>query len=225
MNIDIVTLFPEICKNVMSIGIMKKSLLKKVLDINYHQLRDFSDNKHKRIDDTPYGGGGGMIIKPQPIYDCFKHIVSIRKVRPYLIFMSPRGRVFNQKIAKELTFFKNITFMCGRYEGIDERVIEEIADEQISIGDYVISGGELPALIIIDAVVRLLPNVLSKNTKKEEESHFRKLLEFPQYTKPKVWHNREVPEILLTGNHEKIKKWKKEESINYTKKNRPDLLS
>ena len=225
MKIDIMTLFPEMCETFLNSGIIGRALKAKIVDVKCHQIRNFAYDKHRRVDDTPYGGGKGMIMLAEPIYKCFENICEERNCRPHLIYMSPKGRVFNQEAAKRISNkFENIAILCGHYEGIDERVIEEIVDEQISIGDYVVTGGEMPALILTDAVLRLIPGVLSDIICFEEESHYNVLLEHPQYTKPSIWHGKEVPEVLLSGHHAKIEKWKIAKSLEVTKKCRPDLI-
>lgn len=225
MKIDIMTLFPEMCETFLSTSIIGRALKSGAIDVRCHQIRDFAFDKHKRVDDTPYGGGKGMVMLAEPIYKCFENICEERNCRPHFIYMSPKGRVFNQEMAKEINNnFENIAILCGHYEGVDERVIEELVDEQISVGDYVLTGGELPALILVDAVSRLVPGVLSDSICFEEESHYNGLLEHPQYTKPAVWRGREVPEVLLSGHHAKIEQWKAEKSLEITKEARPDLI-
>ena len=191
MKIDIMTLFPEMCETFLNSGIIGRALKAKIVDVKCHQIRNFAYDKHRRVDDTPYGGGKGMIMLAEPIYKGFENICKERNCRPHLIYMSPKGRVFNQEAAKRISNkFENIAILCGHYEGIDERVIEEIVDEQVSIGDYVVTGGEMPALILTDAVLRLIPGVLSDSICFEEESHYNVLLEHPQYTKPSIWHGK-----------------------------------
>ena len=224
MIIDILTLFPEMCEAVLSQSIIGRARNKNVISISCHQIRDFAYDKHKRVDDTPYGGGKGMLMKAEPIYKCFEHICNLRKVRPLFIYMSPKGKLLNQEIVKRLSCFENIAVLCGHYEGVDQRLIDELVDTQLSIGDYVLTGGEIPGLALIDSIARLVPGVLSHSTCFEEESHFKKLLEYPQYTKPYKWKDREVPEVLLSGHHANIEKWKKEQSLLETKKFRPDIL-
>lgn len=224
MIIDVMTLFPEMCEAFLSQSIIGRARKKQILDINCHQIRDFAFDKHKRVDDTPYGGGQGMLMLAEPIYLCFKHICMLRQKKVFLVYMSPRGRVFNQKIALEYSKFSNIAILCGHYEGIDERVIEEIVDDEVSIGDYVLTGGEIPAMAFIDTVSRLVPGVLSEDICFQDESHYNNLLEYPQYTRPFEWRGKKVPEVLLSGHHENINLWKKEQSFNQTKIRRPDLL-
>lgn len=194
------------------------------IEINCTQIRDYSADKHRRVDDAPYGGGTGMVMQTQPIYDCFKHVCDELGSRPHLIYMSPQGSVLTQERVKELAKLDNIAILCGHYEGVDERIIEEIVDEQISIGDYVLTGGELPALVLADAVARMLPGVLANDDAYTLESHFSGLLEYPQYTRPPVWHDSAVPEVLLSGHHANIVRWQREQALERTLRRRPDLL-
>lgn len=224
MRIDIITLFPEMCENVMSESIIGRARQKGAITICTHQLRKYSYDKHSRVDDNPYGGGKGMLIKVEPLEACYKDLCDIVGEKPYFIYMSPRGRVLNQEKIKSLAHKKNIAILCGHYEGIDERFIEEYVDEEISIGDYVLTGGELPALVLADALSRMADGVLSENICFEEESHYNGLLEYPQYTRPTQWHNKKVPDVLLSGHHANIKSWRREQSIIKTIQNRPDLL-
>ena len=224
MRIDILTLFPQMCEAVMSESIIGRARSTGKVEINFHQIRDFAINKHNQVDDTPYGGGAGMLMMPQPIYDCFMNVCSQTEERPHFIYMSPCGKTLTQERVKELAQLPNIAILCGRYEGVDQRVIDEIVDEEISIGDYVVTGGEMPAMILADAVARMLPGVLSEPEGFMGESHYSSLLEYPQYTKPPVWHNMEVPEVLSSGHHANIKKWQRERSIERTLERRPELL-
>lgn len=224
MRIDILTLFPDMCKNVCSESIIGRSIAKGLIEINAHNIRDYSANKHKNVDDTPYGGGMGMIMQAQPIYDCFNALCAQTGVKPHLIYMSPQGKVLTQQRVKELAKLSNIAILCGHYEGVDERVIEAIVDEEISIGDYVLTGGELPALVLSDSIARMLPGVLANDEAMEKESHYSGMLEYPQYTKPAVWNGMEVPQVLLSGHHANIEKWRNEQSLKRTKERRPDLL-
>lgn len=224
MRIDILTLFPEMCETVMSESIIGRARRAGLVEIVCTNIRDFAGNKHNKVDDTPYGGGMGMIMAADPIYNCYKSL-SEKGVRPHVIYMSPKGEKFTQKKAEELAKLERIMLLCGHYEGVDERVLEEIADEEISIGDYVLTGGELPALTVADAVCRMLPGVLSDSVCFEEESHFAGLLEYPQYTRPPVWHGKEVPEILLSGNHAKIAEWRRLKALLITRERRPDMFS
>ena len=224
MIIDIMTLFPEMCEAFLSESIIGRARKKGVIEIKCHQIRDFAYDKHKRVDDTPYGGGKGMLMLAEPIYKCFENICNERGTRPMLIYMSPKGQVLNQNISKDLKNFENIAIFCGHYEGVDQRFLDELFDMQISIGDYVLTGGELPALVLADTVARLVPGVLSENVCFEEESHYNGLLEHPQYTKPYEWRGKTVPDVLLSGHHANIEKWKHEQALIETKKYRPDLL-
>ena len=224
MRIDILTLFPEMCEAVMSESIIGRARKAGKVEIVCTNIRDFSGNKHNKVDDMPYGGGMGMIMAASPIYDCYKSLYKEGEEKPRLIYMSPKGKTFTQKKAVELSKLDRIVLLCGHYEGIDQRVIDEIVDEEISLGDYVLTGGELPALTVADAVCRMLPGVLSDDICFEEESHFAGLLEYPQYTRPAEWMGREVPEVLLSGNHKRIEEWRKVEAIKTTLERRPDML-
>ncbi len=223
MRIDILTLFPEMCRSVYTQSITGRAIKKGCIEIYSRNIRDYTADKHNNVDDTPYGGGMGMIMQAQPIYDCYKALCEEIGTKPYLIYMSPQGRVLTQETVKELSKKGNIAILCGHYEGVDQRVIDLIADDEISIGDYVLTGGELPALVLADAVSRMIPGVLPNAEAMENESHYDGLLEYPQYTKPAVWNNIEVPEVLLSGHHENIEKWRREQSLKRTKERRPDL--
>lgn len=225
MRIDILTLFPEMCEAVMGESVIGKARKKNIIEINFHQIREFAINKHAQVDDTPYGGGAGMLMLAQPIYDTFMKVCSQTEKRPHLIYMSPCGKTLTQERIKELSQLDNIAILCGRYEGVDQRVIDEIVDEEISIGDYVVTGGEMPAMILADAISRMIPGVLSEPEGFMGESHYSSLLEYPQYTKPVSWHGVEVPEVLYSGHHENIKKWQRKKSIERTFSRRPELLS
>lgn len=224
MRIDILTLFPEMCERVFSESIIGRSVAKGLIEIKAHNIRDYASNKHHNVDDTPYGGGMGMLMMAQPIYDCYQAVCEQTGAKPYLIYMSPQGKVLTQEKVKELAKMDNIALLCGHYEGVDERVIEAIVDEEISIGDYVLTGGELPALVLTDSVARMLPGVLANDEAMEKESHFNGLLEYPQYTKPAEWNGMKVPDVLLSGHHANIEKWRAEQSLKRTKERRPDLL-
>ncbi len=224
MRIDILTLFPEMCKIVMGESIIGRAINKGVIEVYCHQIRDYTYDKHNRVDDSPYGGGKGMLLLAEPLADCFENICKELGTRPYLIYMSPQGKVLTQKKVKEISQYNNLAILCGHYEGVDERFIEEFVDEQISIGDFVLTGGELPALLMADAVCRMVPGVLSDSECFEDESHYKGLLEYPQYTRPSVWRGKKVPEVLLSGHHKNIENWRHEQSLIKTAKVRPDML-
>ena len=218
------TLFPEIFNSYMNESIMKRAVEKGIIEVYIYNIRDFSNNKHKKVDDYPFGGGAGMLMTPQPIYDTYKHIVDTHNIKePRVIYLTPKGKVHNQEIANDMATNKDIILLCGHYEGIDQRVIDLIVTDEISIGDYVLTGGELPALILIDSISRLIPGVLSQNESFEEESFKDNLLEYPHYTRPREFMGLEVPSVLLSGNHKKIEEWRLDESIKVTKERRPDL--
>ncbi len=224
MRFHIMTLFPEIFNSYMSESIMKRAVEKGIIEVNIYNIRDFSINKHKKVDDYPFGGGAGMVMTPQPIYDTYKHIVDKFNIKePRVIYLTPKGKVHSQNIASEMSTFEDIILLCGHYEGIDQRIIDSIVTDEISIGDYVLTGGELPALILIDSISRLIPGVLNQNESFEEESFKDNLLEYPHYTRPREFMGMEVPEVLLSGNHKKIDEWRHEKSIEITKERRPDL--
>lgn len=223
MRIDIMTLFPEMCETVLSESIIGRARKAEKVELHCVNIRDYAGNKHNKVDDTPYGGGMGMVMAAKPIYDCYKSLYNEDEEKPHLIYLSPKGKTLTQKRVTELSGLKRIVLLCGHYEGIDERVIEEIVDEEISVGDYVVTGGELPALILADAVCRMLPGVLSDDLCFEDESHFSGTLEYPQYTKPSEWNGRAVPEVLLSGNHAEIAKWRRKKSLEITRERRPEL--
>ena len=208
------TLFPEIFSLTMEIGVIGRAVKNKIVDLECHQIRDFSKDKHRRVDDYPFGGGEGMIMMAEPIFQTFEYIKIIRKKVPYLIMMSPKGKVLDQEIINKIRNISDIAILCGRYEGVDQRLIDEIVDEEISIGNYVLTGGELPALVFLDTIIRTLPGVLASRESFENESHYNNKLEHPQYTRPRIWHNKKVPEVLLSGNHKEILDWKKQKSKN-----------
>ena len=226
MKFDIMTLFPELVKTVLNESIIGRAQKSGAIEINCHNIRDFSKDKHHRVDDTPYGGGKGMLMMAPPIYDCYKHIIDNNRdaLNKKVIFMSPSGTVFNQKKAEELSKYDNLIILCGHYEGVDKRIIDEIVDEEISIGDFVLTGGEIPACILVDAVARLTDGVLPDPECYEKESISSGLLEYPQYTRPYEFHGACVPEVLISGNHAKIDEWRQEQALNITKERRPDLL-
>ena len=225
MRIDIITLFPEMCQAVLNESIIGRAVAKGAVEIVYHQLRDYAYDKHKRVDDTPYGGGMGMVMKCEPIALCFEAVCNELGKKPHFIYMSPVGKVLNQNIVKEIaSSYDNICILCGHYEGVDQRVLDMLIDEEISIGDYVLTGGELPAMVLADAVCRMLPGVLSNEECFTEESHYNGLLEYPQYTKPAVWREKEVPPVLLSGHHENVDNWRRQQSLIRTKNIRPDMF-
>lgn len=224
MRFDILTLFPEVF-SAFNYSIIKNACDKGILEFNYINIRDFSNDKHKRVDDYTYGGGAGMLMQPQPIYDAYQYVLDNSKKRPKTIYLSPRGKVFNQQIAKELAKEEQIVLICGHYEGIDQRIIDEICDYELSIGDFVLTGGEQAAIVVCDAVSRLVPGVLSGEESYTCESHYNNMLEFEQYTRPPVFHDVKVPDVLLSGNQKLIDKWRDEKSYEITLANRPDLLN
>ena len=226
MKFEIMTLFPDMVRSVLDESIIGRAQRADRIEVNGHNIRDFSLDRHKKTDDTPYGGGVGMVMTCQPIYDCYRSIVDrlpegeSRRV----IYMSPKGRIFNHGVALELSKYDNLIFLCGHYEGVDQRIIDEIVDEEISIGDFVVTGGEIPACIVVDAVSRLLDGVLSSSECYEGESIASGILEYPQYTKPRSFLGREVPEILISGDHKKIDLWRLSEAVKITRERRPELL-
>lgn len=224
MRIDIVTLFPEMCENLLKESIIGRARARGHLQVCCHQLRAHGEGVHKRVDDCTFGGGKGMLLMADPIAKAFDAVVEHTGVKPHILYMSPRGRVLNQEMVKELAKHESLIILCGHYEGVDSRVLEEYDVEEVSIGDFVLTGGELPAVILTDAVSRMLPGVLSEDVCFEEESHYDGLLEYPQYTRPANWRGRSVPEVLLSGHHEKVRKWRRAESLKITRKMRPDLF-
>ena len=224
MRIDIMTLFPDMCNAVLSESIIGRARQAGKVEINCVDIRNYTHDKHRLVDDNPYGGGMGIIMAPQPIYDSYKEICENIDAKPHLIYLTPQGKTLTQQRVKELSKLDNLVLLCGHYEGIDERVIEELDPEEISVGDYVLTGGELPALILADSVSRMLPGVLSDDECFEEESHFNSLLEYPQYTHPSSWNGRDVPEILLSGHHAKVDEWRRQKSLERTYRRRPDML-
>ncbi len=224
MKIDIMTLFPEMCERVLDESIIGRARRNGIISVECHNIRDYTVDKHRHVDDMPYGGGQGMLMKPEPLAACFEAIAAARGTRPFLIYLSPKGRVFDQRIARSLLTRENICLLCGHYEGIDQRFIDSMVDMELSVGDYVLTGGELPALIVTDAVCRMIPGVLAEDACFEEESHYAGLLEHPQYTRPPVWNGMRVPEELLSGHHARIAQWKRLRSLEQTAMYRPDLL-
>lgn len=224
MQIDILTLFPEMCEAFLGESIIGRARKAEKVTINCHNIRDYTKDKHNRVDDAPYGGGMGMIMQVQPIYDCVTAVSKNLKTKPHIVYLSPKGKTFNQKKAIELSKLDNLMLLCGHYEGVDERVLEKIVDEEISIGDFVLTGGEIAAVTVADAVCRMLPGVLSDDICFSEESHFEGLLEYPQYTRPAVWEGMEVPDVLLSGHHANIVNWRREQSLLTTLRKRPEML-
>ena len=218
------TLFTDMCDSVLNESIIGRARQSGKVEINTVDIRDFSIDKHRHVDDKPYGGGNGMVMLAEPIYRCYNSICEQIGKRPHLVYMTPQGKTLTQQRVKELSKLDNIVILCGHYEGVDERVIEELQPEEISIGDYVLTGGELPALILADSISRMLDGVLSNDECFEEESHYNSLLEYPQYTHPAVWNGREVPEVLLSGHHQNVDKWRRKQSIKRTYERRPDML-
>ena len=224
MRIDIMTLFPDIVGDMLCESVLGRGQERGFIRIECHQIRDFSTNKQKQVDDYPYGGGRGCVMTAEPLYNCWKHICDEAGFQVHTIFMSPAGKKFAQSDARRLQQdYNRLILVCGRYEGIDERFIDECVDEELSIGDYVLTGGEIPAMAVADAVCRLVPGVLPDDECFIDESHWNGLLEYPQYTRPETWRNRSVPEVLLSGHHENITKWRREQSLERTRIRRPDM--
>ncbi len=222
MRFDIMTLFPDLIRGVLSESIIGRACEKGIIEIEAHNIRDHSKDKHRRVDDTPYGGGKGMLMAAPPVYDCYRAIPKKDKCRT--IYMSPKGKVFDQKKARELASYDQLVILCGHYEGVDQRVLDRIVDEEISCGDYVLTGGELPACILVDAVSRLIDGVLSDPECYENESLSEGMLEYPQYTRPYEFMGEKVPDVLINGNHKEIDRWRFKAALELTKKQRPDLL-
>lgn len=223
MRIDIATLFPDMCETVLNESIVGRARKAEKIELHCHQIRDYSNDKHRRVDDTPYGGGMGMVMQAEPIYRCYLAVAEQIGAKPHVIYMSPKGATFTQQRAVELSKMDNILIICGHYEGVDQRVIDKIVDEEISIGDYVLTGGELPALVVTDAVARMCDGVLSSEECFQEESHFSGLLEYPHYTRPEIWEGESVPPVLLTGHHKNIAEFRHNEAVKITKERRPDM--
>ena len=225
MRIDIVTAFPNLVRSPLEESILRRAQKKGIVDIRVHDLRDYALDKQHQVDDYPYGGGPGMVLKPEPFFRCVDHILySSNARRRKIILMSPQGKLFNQQMANELATYEHLILLCGRYKGVDERVVEGLVTDEISIGDYVLSGGELPALVVVDAVVRLIPGVISDLESAATDSFQQNLLDAPYYTRPEEYRGMRVPEVLLSGHHEKIARWRKEQSLERTKRKRQDLL-
>ena len=233
MQFYIMTLFPDMVMNGLNTSIIGRAVANELLSIEAVNIRDYAFNKHHSVDDYPYGGGAGMLMQAEPVYQCYKAVqekIDAKRTegseekRTRVIYLSPQGRTFNQTMAEEFAKEEELVFLCGHYEGIDERVLEEIVTDYVSIGDYVLTGGELPSMIMIDAISRLIPGVLHNNASAEFESFQDNLLEYPHYSRPETWHDKKVPPVLLSGHHVNIEKWRREQSVIRTAKNRPDLL-
>jgi len=224
MNFHILTLFPEMVMDGLNSSIIGRAQEKGLLSIEAVNIRDFAENKHNRVDDYTYGGGAGMLMQAGPVYGAYQSVAEKTQNKPRVIYLSPQGKTFSQAMAEEFAKEEELIFLCGHYEGIDERVLEEIVTDYVSIGDYVLTGGELPAMVMIDAISRFVPGVLHNDVSTEFESFQDNLLEYPQYTRPEEWHGKKVPEILLSGHHANVEKWRREQSIIRTAKLRPDLL-
>ncbi len=225
MKFHVMTLFPEMIENGLGTSILGKAAEKGVISYEAVNIRDYTTDKHGKVDDYPYGGGAGMLMQAQPVYDAYQAITEGFDRKPRTIYLTPQGRTFDQKMAAELAKEKELVFVCGHYEGIDERVLEEIVTDYVSIGDYVLTGGELPVMVMIDAIARLIPGVLHNDVSAETETFHNDLLEYPQYSRPEVWNGKKVPEVLLSGNTKKVNEWRLEQSINKTKQRRPDLYA
>lgn len=219
----ILTLFPEMVMDGLNTSIIGRAIDAGLLEINAVNIRDYSTNKHMKVDDYPYGGGAGLVMQPEPVYRAYEDLTKDMKKKPRVVYLTPQGTTFHQEMAKELAKEEELVFLCGHYEGIDERVLEEIVTDYVSIGDYVLTGGELPAMVMIDSISRLVPGVLHNDDSAGDESFENGLLEYPQYTRPPVFLDKEVPEVLLSGHHENIRKWRHEQSVKRTKERRPDL--
>lgn len=219
----ILTLFPEMVMDGLNTSIIGRAIEAGLLEINAVNIRDYSTNKHMKVDDYPYGGGAGLVMQPEPVYRAYEDLTKDMKKKPRVVYLTPQGTTFHQEMAKELAKEEELVFLCGHYEGIDERVLEEIVTDYVSIGDYVLTGGELPAMVMIDSISRLVPGVLHNDDSAGDESFENGLLEYPQYTRPSVFLDKEVPEVLLSGHHENIRKWRHEQSVKRTKERRPDL--
>ena len=224
MKFHILTLFPEMVQQGLATSILGRAAEKDLISIDAVNIRDYTQDKHGKVDDYTYGGGAGMLMQAEPVYLAYEAIANRTAKKPRVVYLTPQGQVFNQAMAREMAQEEDLVFLCGHYEGIDERVLEEIVTDYVSIGDYVLTGGELPAMVMMDSISRMVPGVLSNNECFTEESHFNGLLEYPQYTKPSVWRGKEVPEVLMSGHHANIEKWRKEKSIEVTALKRPEML-
>ena len=224
MNFHVLTLFPEMIQQGMNTSIIGRAITGGYLSVEAINIRDYAFNKHQKVDDYPYGGGAGMLMQAEPVYLAYQSIEEKIGYRPRVVYLTPQGSVFNQTMAKDFAKEKDLVFLCGHYEGIDERVLEEVVTDFVSIGDYVLTGGELPAMVMMDSISRMVPGVLSNQESGETESFAGNLLEYPQYSRPEEWHGKKVPPVLLSGHHANIEAWRREQSILRTAKNRPDLL-
>lgn len=224
MNFYVLTLFPEMVLSGLQTSIIGRALDKGLISLEAINIRDYAGNKHQKVDDYPYGGGAGMVMQAEPVYGACKAVEERIGHRPRVVYLTPQGRVFRQQMAKELALEEDLVFLCGHYEGIDERVLEEVVTDYISIGDYVLTGGELPAMVVIDAISRMVPGVLKNEESGQSETFEGNLLEYPQYSRPEIWHDRQVPPVLLSGHHANVETWRREQSILRTLKYRPDLL-
>ena len=224
MNFHVLTLFPEMIEQGMHTSIIGRAIAGGYLSIDAINIRDYAFNKHQKVDDYPYGGGAGMLMQAEPVYLAYESVQKKLGYRPRVVYLTPQGEVFHQTMAKELAKEKDLVFLCGHYEGIDERVLDEIVTDYVSIGDYVLTGGELPAMVMIDSISRMVPGVLSNQESGETESFAENLLEYPQYSRPEEWHGQKVPPVLLSGHHANIEAWRREQSVLRTAKRRPDLL-
>lgn len=224
MKIEIATLFPEMCEAVLGESIIGRARKKGAIELKCRNIRDYTLDKHRRVDDIPYGGGMGMVMQCDPIFNCYNAVCSENNAKPHTIYMSPKGKIFNQEKAIELSRRDFILIICGHYEGVDQRIIDKIVDEEISVGDYVLTGGEIPAMIVTDAVARMCDGVLSSSQCFEDESIYSGLLEYPHYTRPEIWQGQAVPSVLLSGHHKNIAEWRNNKSLEITRERRPDLF-
>ncbi len=229
MQFEVFTLLPEVFPPYLESSILQRARQRGLIEVRVHNIRDYTKDRHHTTDDTPYGGGGGMVMKPEPVFEAVESVLGISSIHaqptPYpIILLTPQGRVFTQRVAEEFSRYKRVALLCGRYEGVDERIREHLVTDEISVGDYVLTGGELPALLVIDAVSRLLPGVLGDPTGAEDDSHSMGLLEYPHYTRPPEFRGWKVPEVLLSGDHAKIEAWRREQALQRTFKKRPDML-
>ena len=225
MEYTVLTLFPDMVEQGLMTSIIGRAIEEGILSLRTVNIRDYTKEKHGKTDDYPYGGGAGMVMQAQPVYDAFRAVTEDLPYKPRVIYLTPQGKVFNQQAARELAIEEGIVFLCGHYEGIDERVIEEIVTDEYSIGDFVVTGGELPAMLMIDAISRMIPGVLHNESSADEDSFGDGLLEFPQYSRPEIWNGKRVPPILLSGDHAKVDAWRREQSLIRTALRRPDLLT